>query len=304
MVFLLMALSPGDVLTPIKAQRDISIEYIEQLEKSFGLNEPWYKQYFLWLKNICHFNFGYSWTYKVPVSDLLSQRLLATFTLSLTSLLFAWSIAIPLGVLAAIYRNSIFDKISALFAYSALSIPEFFFALLAVFFAARTGWFPIGGLTSIQHDFLSLPERFLDICHHLVLPTIVLGIGSIAGLMRIMRANFLDNIHSDFATTARAKGLPERIIMFRHVLRVAINPLISAFGFAFSSLLSGALMVEIVMNYPGLGQLIFEALKDEDQFVVLGAILLSSVMLVLGNLVADILLGILDPRIRLEEQDS
>ncbi len=303
LVFLLMSLAPGDFLTPVKMQRDVPTELIAELEREFGLDRPWYVQYGYWLGNVLQLNFGYSWSFKVPVTDLIGSRLFATFLLSLTSLLFAWCIAIPLGVLAAIYKDSIFDRLSSFLAYAALSIPEFFLALLAVWFAAVTGIFPIGGATSIEHEFLSFGGRVLDRLHHLVLPTIVLGIGGIAGLMRIMRANFLDAIRADYVQTARAKGVPEGWVMFKHVLRNAINPLVSAFGFSFSSLLSGALIVEIVMNYPGLGNLIYHSLLREDQFVVLAAIMLSCTMLVLGNLLADICLAWSDPRIRLESHD-
>jgi peptide/nickel transport system permease protein len=302
LVFLLMYLAPGDFLTQARADREVSPDLIRQLEAQYGLDRPWYVQYGRWLEQVfLRGDLGYSWTYKVPVSELLAQRLPATLLLSLTSLLFAWSIAIPLGVLAAIYQDSLFDRISALLAYAALSIPEFFLALLAVFFAARTGWFPTGGLTAIDHDFLSPVAQLLDYLHHLILPTVVLGIGMVAGTLRIMRANFLDYLRAEFVNTARAKGLPERTVMFKHVLRNAINPLITAFGFAFSGLLSGALLVENVMNYPGLGQLTFEAFLRQDQFVVLAAVLLGCVMLMLGNLLADLLLAWSDPRIRLEE---
>jgi peptide/nickel transport system permease protein len=301
LVFLLMSLSPGDFLTPIKAQRDISAEYIRQLEAEFGLNRPWYVQYFLWLKNLLHLDFGYSWTYKIPVVQLLAQRAPCTLLLSITSLIFSWAVAIPLGVLAAVYKGSIFDKISAFLAYTTLSVPGFFLALVAVYFAARTGWFPTGGLTSIDHDYLSFPERILDYAHHLFLPTLILGIGGIAGLMRIMRTSTLDVIHADYVMTARAKGLGERAILFRHVLRNAINPLVTTLGFAFSGLLSGALLVENVMNYPGLGQLVYQAFLRKDQFVVLGAVVLGSVMLIVGNLLADLLLAWTDPRIRYDK---
>jgi peptide/nickel transport system permease protein len=303
LVFMLMALAPGDFLTPIKLQRDIPADLIASLERQFGLDRPWYVQYGYWLGNVAQLNFGYSWSFKVPVIDLIGSRLYSTFLLSLTSMLFAWGIAIPLGVLAAIYKDSVFDRISAFLAYASLSIPEFFLALLAVWLAATTGWFPIGGSTSIEHDYLSSGAQFLDRAYHLVLPTLVLGIGGVAGLMRIMRASFLDTIRADYVQTARAKGVPEGLVMFKHVLRNAINPLISSFGFSFSSLLSGALIVEIVMNYPGLGNLIYNALLREDQFVVLAAIMLSCTMLVLGNLVADICLAWSDPRIRLESTD-
>ena len=328
LVSILMYLSPGDFLTQAKAARDIDPAIIEQQERQLGLvdaeGEPtaWYVRYGHWMANISpikygpwigepdeglHFGwpyFGESWTYKVEVLTLLKQRVPATFILSLTSILFAWSVAIPLGVLAAIYKDSIFDRISALLAYAALSIPEFFLAILAVYFAAITGIFPEGGRSSVESEFYSFGPRMLDYAYHLILPTIVLGIGSVAGMMRIMRANFIDYMQAEFATTARAKGLRERVIMFKHVLRNAINPLITSFGYAFASLLSGALLVENVMNYPGLGQLIYDALIREDQYVVMAGVLIGVVMLVFGNLLADLLLGWSDPRIRLEGGQS
>ena len=301
LVFILMSLAPGDFLTPVKAQRDVPAELIEAIEKEFGLDRPWYVQYFKWLGNVLQGNLGYSWVYKLPVTDLIGQRLLATFLLSLCALVFAWSIAIPLGVLAAIYKDSVFDKAASTLAYAALSIPEFFLALLFVFVAAQTGWFPLGGATSIEYDYLSTIGRIIDRIHHLILPVLALGIGSIAYIMRIMRASFLDAIQSGYVTTGRAKGLSEFTVMFKHALRNAINPLISSFGFAFSGLLSGALMVEIVLQYPGIGQLMFQSILREDQFVVLASVMMGCSMLVVGNLLADILLAWSDPRIRLEK---
>ena len=324
LISLLMYLSPGDFLTQARASKDIAPEFIEQTERQLGLVDSegnptrWFVQYGHWLANVSPLKygpwvgepergihlgrpyFGESWTYKIEVFDLLMQRVPATFILSLSSILFAWSIAIPLGVLAAMYKDSIFDKISAFFAYAALSIPEFFLAILAVYFAAVTGLFPEGGRSSVESEFLPQGLQLLDYAYHLILPTIVLGLGGIAGTMRIMRANFIDCVRAEYVTSARAKGLQERVIMFVHVLRNAINPLITSLGYAFASLLSGALLVENVMNYPGLGQLIFDALIREDQFVVMAGILVGVSMLVLGNLFADLLLGWVDPRIRLE----
>ncbi len=324
LVSLLMYLSPGDFLTQARAAKDISPEIIAQQEQQLGLVDhegnptPWFVRYGHWLANVSpvkygpwvgepeqgvHFGapyFGESWTYKVEVLTLLKQRVPATFILSLTSILFAWCVAIPLGVLAAIYKDSIFDRIAALFAYAALSIPEFFLAILAVYFASVTGIFPEGGRSSVESEFYPLAFQLADYAYHLILPTIVLGIGSVAGMMRIMRANFIDYMQAEFATTARAKGLRERVIMFKHVLRNAINPLITSFGYSFASLLSGALLVENVMNYPGLGQLIYDALIREDQYVVMAGVVVGVVMLVFGNLLADLLLAWSDPRIRLE----
>lgn len=302
LVFILMSLAPGDFLTPVKAQRDVPAELIEAIQRDFGLDQPWYVQYFKWLGNVLQGNLGHSWAYKLPVADLIGQRLLATFLLSLVALTFAWTIAIPLGVLAAIYKDSIFDRISAGLAYAALSIPEFFLALLLVFVAAQTGWFPMGGATSIDYEYLSIWGKMVDRAYHLVLPGLALGIGSIASIMRIMRANFLDTMRAEYVKTARAKGMKEFLVMFKHVLRNAINPLISAFGFAFSSLLSGALMVEIVLQYPGLGQLMYQSILREDQFVVLASVMLGCTMLVVGNLLADMFLAWSDPRIRLEKK--
>ena len=322
LVNLLMYLSPGDFLTQARAAKDIDPAVIEQQERQLGLvdseGEPtrWYVRYGHWLANVSpvkygpwvgeddksvHFGwpyFGESWTYKVEVLTLLKQRVPATFILSLTSLLFAWCLAIPIGVLAAIYKDSIFDRISAFLAYAALSIPEFFLAILAVYFAAVTGIFPEGGRSSVESEFQPLGLRLIDYAYHLILPSIVLGIGGVAGMMRVMRANFIDYMQAEFAIAARAKGLRERVIMFKHVLRNAINPLITSFGYSFASLLSGALLVENVMNYPGLGQLIYDALIREDQYVVMAGVLIGVVMLVLGNLLADLLLGWSDPRIR------
>lgn len=301
LVFILMAVAPGDFLDVARMQEDIPAEYIEQMEREFGLGEPWHTRYAMWLGNVLRGNFGESWIYKVPVTELLWQRIPATLVLSFCSILFALIVAIPLGVLAAMYKDSLFDRLTSLLAYAALSIPEFFLALLAVMFAAQTGWFPTGGLTSVEHEFMAFPARLADFAHHLVLPTIVLGMGSVASYMRIMRANFLDYIRADFVTAARAKGVPEGRLMFVHVLRNAINPLVSASGFILASLLSGSILVENVMNYPGLGQLIFEALIRQDEFVVVAAVMMGCIMLMLGNLVADLLLAWSDPRIRLEK---
>ncbi|MGF1450172.1 MAG: ABC transporter permease subunit [Opitutales bacterium] len=324
MVFLLMYLAPGDFLDKLQANPDVDKELILQLERQYGFvnaeGEPraWYVQYLFWLNNLSPLKFasdegvlwtdlrlgapdlGYSFEYNIDVTALIGQRLPRTVVLSLTSLLFAWCIAIPLGVFSAIQKDKLFDRGASLGAYSFLSIPEFFTALLMVMFAANTGLFPMGGSSALDSEFMGPLERTWDYLHHLMLPTFVLGIASVAGMMRIMRGNYLDYLRADFATTARAKGLSENKVLFKHVLRNAINPLITSFGFAFSSLLSGALIVEQVFTYPGLGQLMFAAFQAEDQYVVMAGVMISVVMLILGNLLADLLLAWSDPRIRLE----
>ena len=322
MVFLLMYLAPGDFLSEARNSKDISPEIVKQEEMRLGLDKPWYVQYARWLNGVSPIktnlllpkneaskhsaiylgypDFGYSWSYKIPVGSLIAQRLVPTLMLALASTLISYLIAIPLGVLAAVKKDSIFDNISSFLSYAALSIPYFFLALLAVLFAAVTGWFPTGGQMSILHEFMTPIQRFSDYLEHLILPTLVLSLGSIASIMRVMRGNFLDYSKLDFAVTARAKGLSENAIMFKHVLRNALNPIITSFGFAFAGLLSGALLVENVMNYPGLGQLIYSAIIKQDQYVVMAGVIMGCSMLIIGQLLADILLALADPRIRLE----
>lgn len=324
MVFLLMYLAPGDFLSQARNSKDISPEIVKQEEMRLGLDKPWYVQYGRWLNGVSpvktrlllpensraehslvYFgapDFGYSWSYKISVSELIGQRFFPTLALALVSTFLIYLIAIPLGVIAAVKQNSWFDKISAFLGYASLSIPYFFLALLAVLFAAVTGLLPTGGQVAIMHDFMSPLGQFTDYLKHLILPTLVLSIGAIASMMRLMRGNFLDYSHAEFVTTARAKGLSERSIMFKHVLRNAINPIVTSFGFAFAGLLSGALLVENVMNYPGLGQLIYAAIVKQDQYLVMGGVVIACSMLVVGQLLADILLALTDPRIRLENE--
>lgn len=300
LVFALMEMAPGDFLDTARAQRDISKETIHRLETEYGLDKPWAARYGYWLARVAHGNFGYSWTYKVNVETLIAQRVPATVGLALASMALAWIVALPLGVLAAVKKDSVFDRVAGLLAYASISLPEFVLALVAYYFAATSGLFPVGGLTSITSDFEPFHARVLDYLWHLVLPTLVLGLGGVAGALRIMRANFLDTLAADFITTARAKGLPENVIRFKHVLRNAINPFVTSLGFAFSGLLSGALVVENIFNYPGLGQLTFQAFIRQDEQLVLASVVLASVMLIAGNLIADLLLAASDPRIRLE----
>jgi peptide/nickel transport system permease protein len=208
--------------------------------------------------------------------------------------------ALPLGLAAAVWRNTWWDRWISGWSYVFLSIPEFFLALMAVFFAAQTGWFPTSGRTSLIHDFLSPLGQFWDSLWHLILPAFVLGLSNVARLFRLMRGYVLDFLRAEFVTTARAKGVSEIRILFRHVLPNALNPLITHFGFALAGLLSGSLLVENVFNYPGLGQLIFEAFMAQDQFVVMASVVVGGAMLMCGNLVADLLLMGVDPRIREE----
>jgi peptide/nickel transport system permease protein len=242
-------------------------------------------------------NFGYSLAFHVPVTTLIGQRLWNTFLLSFCSMVFAWSLAIPLGIIAAVRRNSWLDRVISMFAFAGISFPGFFLALLLLLFAQRTGWFPVGGMQSATVDLMSPGERFVDLLHHLVLPVLVLGTAGLAGIMRQMRGSLLDTLRENYITAARARGLSERVVVLKHAARNAINPLITVFGYSLAGLLSGAALVENVMAWPGLGRLILEAVQGKDIYLVMGSFVMGAMLLLLGNLAADLLLAAADPRI-------
>lgn len=296
--FLIISLAPGDYLTVMSQNPQVTAETIDALRSKFGLDQPWYIQYVKWIWNAMHLDFGYSFANQVPVFSLIGERMLNTLILALSAALFAWGVSIPLGIISAVRQNTWMDRTASFIAFLGLSIPEVFFALLMVLFAAKTGWFPIGGMKSIDFEYMSYGGQLLNLLHHLILPTIVLGSVSMAGRMRQMRANLLDTLLQDYIQTARAKGLSERIVIYKHALRNAINPLITLFGFTLANLLSGAFLVEVVMSWPGLGRLTLDALFARDLYLVMGSLLMASVMLILGNLAADIMLALTDPRIR------
>jgi peptide/nickel transport system permease protein len=295
--FLLIQLAPGDFLNTQLENPMISAERVEAMRRSFGLDRPWYVQYGLYLKNIfLHLDFGESFARHQPVFSILREALFNTLLLSLAAAVVTWGLAIPLGVWAAVRQYSWIDKGLTVFGVIGLSIPEVLSGLLLLMLAVRVGW-PIGGMRSLDHDQLDLLGRTLDILQHLALPALVVGLTPLAGRMRQMRGNLLDVLRLDYVITARAKGLSENVVVFKHALRNAINPLITLFGYTLGSLVSGALIVEIIFSWPGLGRITFEAIGNQDQFLVLGAVLMASFVLILGNLVADLLLAVADPRI-------
>ncbi len=296
--FFIIQLAPGDFLTQQALNPQVSAERIAQERARFGLDEPVYVQYFIWLKNALRLDFGHSFSYRVPVFRLIASRLFNTFILSLSAMIFTWILSIPLGIISAIKQYTWVDKLLTFLAFLGLAIPNFFFALLLLFMAMRTGWFPVGGMYSVNYHSLSLLAKIGDRLYHLILPTIVLGTSGMAGLMRQMRGNLLDYLKADFVTTARAKGLSERVVIWKHAVRNAINPIITIFGLSLPGLLSGAALTEIVMAWPGLGRLMLEAVLAQDLYLVMGSLIMGSVLLILGNLVADLLLAWVDPRIR------
>jgi peptide/nickel transport system permease protein len=296
--FAVMQLAPGNYLDTLRGQPTIRPETIERLKRDFGLDQPWYVQYWRWLINALHLNFGYSFTYKIGVFTLIGQRLYYTFILSFWAMLLAWLIAIPLGVYAALHRNSLPDRLVSLISYAQTALPGFFVALLFLIYANNSGRLPLGGATSVNYEALSQLGKIKDTAWHLIIPVLVLGSRGIGGLLRQMRGNVLEVLGEQYILAARARGLPERKVIWKHAFRNSINPLITLFGFELSGLLSGAALVENVLAWPGLGRLLLEAVQNRDIYVAMGSFVMGTVLLILGNLIADILLAVTDPRIR------
>ncbi len=295
--FFLIRLSPVDPLAQLRLNPAISQETINSEVKRLGLDKPIGVQYILWAKNFIKGDMGYC-TDNTKVSTKLKGRILNTLLLSVCVIFFSWIIAIPLGVLAAVYYNSWFDKMLTVLSSVGMAIPSFFFAILMLLFAQKTGWFPIGGLTSANFSELSSFAKVLDIIHHLFLPVFVLTTISLSSLARQMRANLLDVLNSEYVKFAYAKGLNKSKVIIKHALRNAINPIITLLGFEFAGLLSGAALTEYVFQYPGLGKLILEAVMQSDINLVMASLMIGAIMLILGNLISDILLKLTDPRVR------
>lgn len=299
LTFLLLQLAPGNFLDAYAENPTVSAAQLEQMSRNFGLDRPWAVQYALYLKNVLlHLDFGQSFSYHQPVFTVLRHGMGNTLLLALAGACVTWGLAIPLGLLAAARRGTWADRALSLGSFALLSLPEVLSGLLLLLFAWRTGWFPIGGMHDLDHDRMAFGARVLDTLRHLALPALVVGLVPLAARMRQMRSSVLDVLKLDWVTTARAKGLSERDVLVRHVLPNALNPLITLFGFTLGSLLSGAFVAETVFAWPGLGSLTLEAIQRQDQYLVLGAVLMASALLVAGNLVADVLLAFADPRVR------
>ena len=297
--FWLIQLAPGDVYTAYALNPDIRPEDLERFRANFGLDQPWYVQFGRYLWNAAQGDFGFSQTFKAPVFVLVQQRAANTLLLSMVSLLVAWGFSVPAGIIAAARQYRWQDQSIAVLAFLGLSIPNFFLASLLLYVISATGsWLPIGGMTSIDHDQLSAFGKTWDLAKHLVVPALVISTAITAGLTRIMRANMLEVLGQQYITTARAKGLAERVVILTHALRNAINPMITILGFNIGDILGGAALVEIVTGWPGLGKLILSALLSQDPYLVSGSLIYGVILLMLGNLLADILLTITDPRIR------
>lgn len=303
--FTIMYFAPGDFLGELRLNPQVSAETIEAMRAQYGLDQPFLVQYWTWFKHAFPMpgnwgiNLGRSFQFHLPVTTMIGFYALNTLLLSFASSVLAWLLAIPIGIYAARNQYSFGDKLWTTFAFTGVSIPNFFLALILLFLIVK--WdlpFPVGGATSINYADMTLFGKLLDRAHHLIVPVLVLATGSMASLMRYMRSSLLDTLRQDYVRTARAKGLSERVVVNKHAVRNAINPLITFLGFEIAALLSGATLTEIVTSYPGLGRLLYGAIVANDYHLVLGGLMVGSTMLMVGNLIADLLLAWSDPRIR------
>lgn len=296
--FFLIRLSPVDPLAELRMNPSITKQALEAEKIRLGLDKPIIVQYFIWGKNFIRGNMGTTVSGE-KVSTKIKERAFNTLLLSFSVIFWTWIIGIPLGVIAALNYRSAYDRILTVLSSIGMAIPSFFFAILLLIFAQKSGLFPIGGLTCPNFSNFSPLHKVLDVAHHLFLPTLVLTTISLAGLSRQMRSNLLDVLDSDYVKFARAKGLAPSKVIIKHALRNAINPLVTLLGFEFAALLSGAALTEYVFQYPGLGRLILEAVMKSDINLVMASLMIGSFMLIAGNILSDILLKLTDPRVRL-----
>jgi len=302
--FIVINLPPGDYLTvkilELESRGDTGARrIIEQWRVRYGLDKPLYMQYWIWVSNFVKGDFGLSFEYDRPVSQLIGQRLLLTVLLSLSTLLFTWLIAIPIGIYSATHQYSAGDQIFSFLGYIGMSLPNFLLALILMYLSVvHFGW-SVGGLFSPEFQDASWSfAKFVDFLKHLWIPVIVLGAAGTAGLIRVMRSAMLETLGQQFVQTARAKGLAESVVVYKHTVRVAINPLITMLGYTFPAILSGDAITAVILNLPTTGPLLLRALEVQDMYLAGTILLFLSLFLVIGNLVADILLSIVDPRIR------
>jgi peptide/nickel transport system permease protein len=302
LLFLLFQAAPGGYLSDLKLNPQISPETITALRAQYGLDQPLPVRYWNWLKSSAKGDFGYSFAYNIPAAKLLWPRARNTLLLSIPAVLIAWLIAVPLAVLVAGSRWRWLDRLFSASTSTLLGLPDVLIALLALLIALKSGWFPVGGMSSIGLEEQSAWARLRDLAWHMALPVAALVVGLLAMILRHVRSSVGEVLESTYMRAAEGHGLPRWKLLFRYALPAAANPLISLFGLSVALLLSISLLTEVVMSWPGMGPLLLESILARDIFVVIGAVMLSTVFLIAGNLLGDILLYVCDPRIRFSVQ--
>jgi peptide/nickel transport system permease protein len=298
--FVILGLAPGDFFSPMRLNPQISSRTVTGLRSQYGLDRSLPVRYGHWLQAVLKGDLGPSFAYNSPVTPLLAVRARNTILLTATSMLLAWILAIPLGIWSAVHRGKWGDRAGGAVTSTLLTVPDLVLFLVLLLLAVRTGWFPTGGMVSASFSDLNLWNKVKDVAEHLFLPALGLAIATLPTLLRHVRSAMIEVLEAPFIRAARAHGIAERRVLFRYALPVAASPLISLFGFSLGTMLSASLLVEVILSWPGIGPLLVEAILAKDVYVVMGAVMLSSVFLVAGNLFADLMLFAADPRIRVE----
>jgi len=300
--FVVIHLAPG---SPTDLQTDlnprVSAEAKARLQSMYDLDKPLYKQYLLWVGKLATLDLGKSFsTDHRPVIDKIMERIPITIIINVLSMALIILVAIPLGVLSAVHQNSLFDKVTAVFVFIGFAVPTFWLALLLmILFGVHLDWLPISGIRSLNYEYLPPFAAFTDLLKHLILPVLLSAFGGLAGLSRYMRSNMLEVIRQDYITTARAKGLSEWVVIYKHALRNALLPVITILGLSIPGLIGGSVIFETIFAIPGMGQLFYMSVMSRDYPVVMGILFIGAVLTLIGNLIADLSYAVADPRIRI-----
>ena len=308
--FLIIQLPPGDFVTKLVFQMEqrglvVNEEMMRALYSRFGFNRPMHEQYLKWIGNIVlRGDFGESMAFNKPVSELIGERFVLSVTISVSTLIVTYLIAVPIGIYSATHPYSVGDYAGTVFGFIGLATPNFLLALILMFLTVRYfGWSP-GGLFS--REYLAAPwslGRVLDLMKHLPVPLLVIGTAGTAGLIRVLRSSLLDELGKQYVITARAKGVGERHILFKYPVRIAINPIISGIGYLLPAIVSGEALVAIVLSLPTIGPMLLAGLQQQDMFLASSVVLLLGILTMLGTLVSDLMLVVVDPRIRFEQKN-
>jgi peptide/nickel transport system permease protein len=300
LAFLFAALAPGNYVDEMRLNPQLSPETVAALRAQYQLDRSLAVRYVAWLNSTIHGEMGFSFAYNSAVAPILIVRARNTLLLTIVSMLLAWAIALPLGIWSAERLGRLPDRLLSWGTAALLVIPDLPIALGLLVFAVKSGWLPSGGMTSVDYQALSPLNKFRDLAEHMFLPVMALVLSALPLLVRHVRAAVSEVLNAPFLLAAVGHGIPRRTLLYRYALPAAANPLISLFGISVGALLSGSLIIEIVMSWPGIGPLLLESILARDLYVVVGGVLFSTLFLVLGNLLGDVLLYFADPRIRSE----
>lgn len=304
--FVVIQLPPGDYLTSYIANLqqqmgNVDDSVVESLRQQYGMDKPMWQQYFYWMANMFHGDFGESFEWQQPVGELLASRMPMTIVLSVITLLFSYLVAIPIGIYSARHQYSVGDYLASILGFIGLATPSFFLALVLMYYSNKYLGLSVGGFFS--PEFQNAPwslARLADLMKHLPIPVIVIGLASMANVIRILRATLLDELKKPYVVAARARGLKENRMIYKYPVRVALNPIISSIGSVLPSIVSGATVTAIVLDIPTVGSLLYKALLSQDMYLAGASVLMLTAITIVGTFISDILLVIVDPRIRIQ----